>query len=85
MGSSGIKPRKKRHRLAKVPRGTEVNNIQLAGLTNDGSSPHGHRLDHDAAKGRSENVGRFGRFVLWCLGRRPKDPVTTDSATPEHD
>jgi hypothetical protein len=61
--------------MAKVPRGAEVNNIQLAGLTTSAPGAHGSRLDHDAARGRSENVGRFGRFVLWCLGRRPKPPV----------
>ena len=75
MGTSGRKPRKPRHRLAKVPRGEEVSNIQLAGLSNDAGGVYGSRVDHDAAKGRSENVGRFGRFVLWCLGRRRKDPV----------
>lgn len=75
MGSDGDKPRKPRRRMAKVPRGEETNNIQLAGLTNNSGGTYGSRVDHDAAKGRSENVGRFGRFVLWCLGRRRKDPV----------
>lgn len=75
MGSSGDKPRKPRRRMAKVPRGAEANNIQLAGLTTSADSAHGSRLDHDAASGRSENIGRFQRFILWCLGRRPKPPV----------
>jgi len=74
MGSSGDRPRKTRRRLAKVPRGAEANNIQLAGLTSSTDSVHGSRLDHDVAHGRSENVGRFGRFFLWLLGRRRKDP-----------
>jgi hypothetical protein len=61
--------------MAKVPRGAEANNIQLAGLTSSADGPHGSRLDHDAARGRSENINRFQRFVLWLLGRRPKPPV----------
>jgi hypothetical protein len=75
MGTSGRKPRKPRRRMAKVPRGAEANNIQLAGLTSSSDVAHGSRLDHDAARGRSENINRFQRFVLWLLGRRPKPPV----------
>jgi hypothetical protein len=74
VGSSGDKPRKPRRRLAKVPRGAESNNIQLAGLSNDTGAAFGHRVDHDKAHGRSSNVGRFGRFVLWCLGKRRTPP-----------
>lgn len=74
MGTSGRKPRKPRHRLPKVPRGEETNNIQLAGLTNNTGGTYGSRVDHDAARGRSENISRFQRFVLWCLGRRPRNP-----------
>ncbi|HVA53017.1 MAG TPA: hypothetical protein VNF05_05830 [Acidimicrobiales bacterium] len=63
--------------MAKVPRGAEASNIQLAGLTTSSDGPHATRLDHDAAHGRSENVGRFGRAFLWLLGRRRKDPTST--------
>jgi hypothetical protein len=77
MGTAGKKPRKTRRRMAKVPRGAEANNIQLAGLTTSSDSVHGTRLDHDAAHGRSENVGRFGRFFLWLLGRRRKGPTSS--------
>jgi hypothetical protein len=63
--------------MAKVPRGAEANNIQLAGLTESTDAVHGNRLDHDAAHGRSENVGRFGRAFLWILGRRRKDPTSS--------
>jgi len=66
-----------RRRMAKVPRGAEASNIQLAGLTTSSDGVHGTRLDHDAAHGRSENVGRFGRGFLWLLGRRRKDPPST--------
>ncbi|MHB8380370.1 MAG: hypothetical protein ACYDB2_10750 [Acidimicrobiales bacterium] len=76
MGSSGDKPRKLRRRMAKVPRGAEANTIQLAGLTTSADGVHGTRLDHDAARGRSENIGRFGRGFLWLLGRRRKDPTS---------
>jgi hypothetical protein len=75
VGASGDKPRKFRVRMAKVPKGAEPNNIHLAGLSNDSGGAYGSRVDHEAAHGRSENIGRFGKFVLWCLGRRPKDPT----------
>jgi hypothetical protein len=75
MGTSGDKPRKPRHRLPKVPRGEEPNNLQLAGLSNSTGGTYGNRVDHDKARGRSSNVGRFGRFVLWCLGKRRREPV----------
>lgn len=76
MGTASEKPRKKRRRMAKVPRGAEANNIQLAGLTSSSDAVHSTRLDHDAAHGRSENLGKFGRFFLWLLGRRRKDPTS---------
>jgi hypothetical protein len=78
MGSSGIKPRKRKLRLAKVPRGEEPNNLQLAGLSNNTGGTYGNRVDHDKASGRSSNIGRFGRFVLWCLGKRPRTPVNEE-------
>jgi hypothetical protein len=73
MGTTGSTPRKRRHRLAKVPRGEEANNIQLAGLSNNSGGPYGARVGHENAHGRSEDVGRVGRFFLWCLGRRRKE------------
>ncbi|HTT59319.1 MAG TPA: hypothetical protein VMF33_04665 [Acidimicrobiales bacterium] len=73
MGEAGNKPRKMRRRLAKVPKGAEVNNIHLAGLASDSGGARGNRLDHEVAKGRSENVGRFAQFLLRCLGRYPKE------------
>jgi hypothetical protein len=72
MGTSGDKPRKLRHRMAKVPKYEEVSNIQLAGLAEDNSSTSGTRLGHATPHGRSEDLGRFGRFVLKCLGRKTK-------------
>jgi hypothetical protein len=74
MGSSGDKPRKPRRRMAKVPRGAEASNIHLAGLANDSGSISSHRVDHDKAHGRSEDIGRFGRFFLRLLGRRTSKP-----------
>jgi len=59
--------------MPKVPRGEETQNIQLAGLTNSGGEAHGPRLAHETAHGRSENVGRFGKFILRRLGRWPKE------------
>jgi hypothetical protein len=75
MGTSGGKPRKIRRRMAKVPRGAETNDIHLAGLTNSGGGHYSNRLDHDASSTRSEDIGKFAKFVLWCLGRRRKDPT----------
>jgi hypothetical protein len=86
MGSSGGKPRKFRYRMAKVPKGEEVTNIQLAGLAESSSGVSGTRLDHEAAHGRSQNIGPVGKFVLWCLGRRPKEPEAAKEPNegPEH-
>jgi len=81
MGTSGDKPRKTRRRMAKVPKYEETNNIQLAGLAENSSSVAGTRLGHSTAKGRSQNLGRFGAFVLWCLGRRPKEPAEETEQT----
>lgn len=72
MGSAGDKPRKVRHRMAKVRKGAEPNDIHLAGLTNSGGGTYGSRVDHEAARSRSEDLGRFGTFVLRLLGRRPR-------------
>jgi len=82
MGSTGDKPRKRKHRLAKVPRGAEASNLHLAGLSNDSPSPGGHRLDHDEAHGRSEDIGTFGRMFLRLLGRRPKNPEQEQEQEP---
>jgi hypothetical protein len=61
--------------MAKVPRGLEPNNPPLAGLTNSSGGTYGPRLDHDAARTRSTNLGRFGRAFLWILGRRRRPQV----------
>lgn len=86
MGQSGDKPRKRRQRLAKVPRGFEPNDLHLAGLNNPSGGNYGTRDDHDAASYRSTNLGRMGRAFLWLLGRRTReqvDPHTEAGATPE--
>ncbi len=69
MGEAGNKPRKFRRRMPKVPKGAEASSIHLAGLAGGGGGPMGNRLDHEAASGRSEDVGRFGRFILRHMGR----------------
>ncbi len=75
MGEAGNKPRKFRRRLPKVPKGAEPNDIHLAGLANSSGGTYGSRLDHELAKGRSENLGKFGKFFLWLLGRRPPEKL----------
>src|SRR5579863_6361874 len=71
MGEAGNKPRKFRRRLPKVPKGAEPNDIHLAGLANSSGGAYGNRLDHELSGSRSQNLSKFGRFILWCLGRRP--------------
>ena len=61
--------------MAKVPRGLEPNNPPLAGLSNSLGGAYGSRVDHDAAKTRSTDLGRFGRAFLWLLGRRKRPQV----------
>ena len=77
MAESGGKPRKVRRRMPKVPKGAQANGIHLAGLSGNTGTGHGNRLDHEAAGGRSENIGRFGQFVLRHMGRYPEtqDPA----------
>ena len=73
MGSSGDRPRKRKHRLAKVPKYEEVTNIQMAGLAENSSGVSGTRLGHSVPHARSQDTGRFGKFILRCLGRRTSD------------
>lgn len=73
MGEAGNKPRKFRIRISKVPKGAEANAVHLAGLADSGGGgTNANRLDHQAAHGRSQNVGRFGQSVLRLLGRYQK-------------
>jgi len=78
MGEAGNKPRKRRERMPKVPRGARANSVHLAGLTSSTGDTHGNRVDHDAASGRSEDLGNFQRFLLRCLGRYPKKDPTEE-------
>jgi hypothetical protein len=81
MGSAGDKPRKRRFKEPKVPRGAEANNIHLAGLSNDSTvGGESHRLDHEKAHGRSDTMNGFQRGFLRMLGRKPKHPeLETDA------
>ena len=73
VGEAGNKPRKFRRPMPKVPKGAEANDIHLAGLSNSGGGVHGNRLDHEAASGRSQDLGRFGRLFLKLMGRYSKE------------
>jgi hypothetical protein len=75
MGSAGEKSRKTKRRLSKVPKYEEPNTFPAAGLTGGGGSDvygsrYGHSADHHGA---GERPGRFGAFVLRCLGMKPKE------------
>jgi hypothetical protein len=59
--------------MAKVPRGLEPDNLPLAGLSESSGGVYGPRVDHDKAKHRSSDLGKFGRAFLWLLGRRKRD------------
>jgi len=69
MGSKGIRPRKPRRRLPKVPKYEEPNEIPLAALgggTATGLGRVGHSSDHHQTK----EPGWAGKLLLRLLGRR---------------
>ena len=73
MGSAGDKPRKQRRRLAKVPKYEEPNTFPAAGLTGSAGDVYGSRYGHSADHHQSgKKPGRFGAFLLRCLGMKPK-------------
>jgi hypothetical protein len=75
MGSAGDKPRKqrRRRRLAKVPKYEEPNTLPAQGLTGSSGGVYGSRYGHSADHHQQEKApGRFGAFVLRCLGMKPK-------------
>jgi hypothetical protein len=70
MGSAGKNTRKGKHPLAKVPKYEEPNEIQFPGLAGSGGEAFPSRYGHaEAAKGH--RPGRFGTFMLKCLGLKP--------------
>ena len=83
MGSANDKPRKPKHRLPKVPRGLEPDNLPLAGLSESSGGIYGSRVDHDAARHRSSDLGRFGRGFLRLLGRRTRHDEQPDEQPDE--
>jgi hypothetical protein len=72
MGRSGDKPRKPRRRLAKVPKYEEPNTFPAGGLTGNSGGLFGSRYGHAADHHEQGRPGRFGAFVLRCLGMKPK-------------
>ena len=72
MGSAGDKPRKQRRRLAKVPKYEEPNTFPAPGLTGSSGAVFGSRYGHSADHHRQKEPGRFGAFILRCLGMKPK-------------
>jgi hypothetical protein len=72
MGSGGDKPRKQRRRLAKVPKYEEPNTLPAQGLTGSSGGVFGSRYGHSADHNGQEKPGRFGAFMLRCLGMKPK-------------
>jgi len=75
MGSQGSRPRKPKHRLAKVPKYEEPNNIPLAGLGGGAETGTG-RLGHGSDHRHPGQPGRAGKFMLRMLGLRPKGEQT---------
>lgn len=73
MGSAGDKARKPRRRLAKVPKYEEPNTFPAAGLTGSAGGVYGSRYGHSADHHQGgKRPGRFGAFVLRCLGLKSK-------------
>ncbi|HEX4245095.1 MAG TPA: hypothetical protein VHY77_05970 [Acidimicrobiales bacterium] len=72
MGSSGDKPRKPRHRLAKVPKYEEPNSLPLPGLGGTSSTESG-RFGHGSDHKHPGKPGRAGSFLLRMLGMHTKD------------
>jgi hypothetical protein len=72
MGSGGDTPRKQRRRLAKVPKYEEPNTLPAQGLTGSSGGVYGSRYGHSADHHGQEKPGRFGAFMLRCLGMKPK-------------
>lgn len=72
MGSAGDKPRKPRRRLGKVPKYEEPNSFPAAGLTGSSGGVYGSRYGHSADHHQQKAPGRFGQFVLRCLGLKQK-------------
>lgn len=66
MGSEGIKPRKKKHRLDKVPKYEEPNRAEGFSGGTFGRQGHGSDGKHPG------QPGRVGTYVLKILGRAPK-------------
>jgi hypothetical protein len=69
--------------MAKV-KYAEANNIQLAGLAESSQGPSGTRLGHNQARKRAQDLGPFGRFFLWCLGRRATEMPPADEVPTTH-
>jgi hypothetical protein len=72
MGSAGDKSRKPKRRMAKVPKYEEPNAFPAAGLTGRSGGGYGSRYGHSADHHHDREPGRFGRFVLRCLGLKQK-------------
>ncbi len=72
VGSAGDKPRKRRRRLAKVPKYEEPNTLPAAGLTGSGDAVFGSRYGHSADHHGHKEPGGFGSFVLRLLGLKQK-------------
>jgi hypothetical protein len=72
VGSAGDKPRKRRRRLAKVPKYEEPNPVPGGGLTGGGDDVFGSRYGHSADHHAQKEPGRFGAFVLRMLGLKQK-------------
>jgi hypothetical protein len=59
--------------LAKVPKYEEPNTFPAAGLTGGGGDVFGSRYGHSADhQPQGKSPGRFGAFVLRCLGMKPR-------------
>jgi hypothetical protein len=82
MGAEGDKARKPRRSLARVSKYQDSNYVPLAGLVGTSDVASG------AGKGQGpprehRPVGKVGSFILWCMGRRPRDRSSSGDHTVE--
>jgi len=84
MGSEGIKPRKPRHRMARVSKYPDSSGNPLAGLAGGGDSPGGPGISHGPSE-HHHAVGKIGSAFLWLLGRRRTSMPPANEPAPQHD
>jgi hypothetical protein len=86
MGTADDKPRKPRRPLKKVPKYEEPNTVPLIGLSGlPGFGVSKGRFGHGSDGTSHHRPAWPGRFFLWLLGMRPREPELEEPPTREHE